>query len=200
MTGLLIFSTLLAGADAQAASLFGGRVAESPQLYFHAGYPSTELGFHLPIGDRFELTPWARFRFAWGTTVGSLWTGPGLDMRAHIFGADQLSGALVFTFGAEFLLNGGFFGAQISLGHPGMMLSYGITDELDLDFGLRVQPYLLVGDFVDFSISVPAFFGVSFEVDDKVELGFRGHGGPWIDEDGVINADVGALFFVGFDL
>jgi hypothetical protein len=199
----LWLSALLLG-EAEAGSLFGGRVAESNQVYFHVGYPTTEVGFHLPVGDRFEVTPWARFRYGWGTFVGGLWTGPGIDLRAQVYSKDELSVALLFSFGSEFLLNGGYFGAQLSLGHPGAMVSWGLTDELDLDFGLRVQPWLLVGDFINPSLSIPAFFGVTFELGDGIELGFRAHGGPWFDlddpDDLDVDADVGALFFMGFAL
>lgn len=190
---LLLASAMIDTPTAQAGgdNILGGRVVTRTQLYATAGFPDVEFGVHLPFG-KFEVTPNFRFAFAdsgfgyggYGFGLGALSAQPGVAARWQLLDKDNWKGSMTFSF--PIILSFGSYygygsgvGVGIGLFHPGFMVTYGVSDLLDLDFGAELTDDIRIADgAVWFSGGVPVKFGAEFHIAKDIQLAARFEGGP----------------------
>ncbi|MCB9663642.1 MAG: hypothetical protein H6732_06000 [Alphaproteobacteria bacterium] len=181
--GVVVLGSLLwAGGEALAApNNFAGGRAGGRQAYVTAGFADVEGGVFLPVGP-VELKP--RFRFGFNPLGrGGLALVPevGLDVRWQLIDGGDFSGSLVLGVDVPISIAPATGGVAVGfgLGNPGFLMTYRIENVVDLDFGVLVEPTLVVsGGAVGVQIDLPLIFGVEFEVTKGIVLGVRAEGGP----------------------
>lgn len=172
-------------------NMLGGRVVTHNQLVGTFGYPDLEVGVHLPLFHKFDLTPTFRFAYGQALSPGVPSLAVGVQARWQLLEAGDLTGSLVasqpFTVGLPpFGYASGFgglgYGVSFGLGllHPGFMMTYVIADKVDLDFGLQFNDDLVFGGgTVTFVGSVPVIAGAEANITKDLRVGGRMEGGPY---------------------
>lgn len=182
--GALALGGLLVAEDAQAAPInfFGGRVG-GRQAYVSAGFADVEGGLYLPVGP-LELKPRFRLGFNPLSVAGfAITPEAGLDVRWQLIDAGNFTGSLVFGVDLPISIapGSGAVSVGVGLGQPGLLMTYRIEDVVDLDFGVIVEPVLVLNaGFVGLVLNLPLVVGAEFEVAKDIALGVRVEGGPSI--------------------
>lgn len=197
-------------AAAEPANVLGGRVGARAG-YVTAGFPDVEGGLVLPLSKKVDLTP--RVRFAYYLPVAgpfdfgpvTLALEPGVRLRVQLLQAGDLQGALTANVDVGFGLTPGYPDPTFTIGlvEPGWAMTWRVADVVDLDFGIAIEPTLVIplDGWVTAVVALPLSFGGEFEVADRIAVLARFEGGPafvtaggGVGYDFVVRGVVGASF------
>ncbi|MCA9489662.1 MAG: hypothetical protein KC621_07050 [Myxococcales bacterium] len=183
LAGLAVSSTPAVAGN----NLFGGQIVEQSVGYVGAGYPDLEVGIHLPISARLEVTPNVRFSYVeWrGLPEGrDVTLSPGVDARLQAIDSGDLHGSL--TLSVPFHLH--FVGTNlgpvgVGLLYPGFIMDHSIGERWAIDFGLRVESDFFMELFGGYPLFVrlPVLVGVDVAASDVLQLALKVEGGPTYD-------------------
>lgn len=170
-------------------NVLGGRVGGRAG-YVTAGFPDVEGGIVLPLSPKVDLTPRLRFGyylaaagpfdFSFGYVTLSV--EPGARLRVQLLDAGDLRGALTASVDVGFAFTPTFPDPTFTVGlvDPGWMMTWRVADVVDLDFGIAVEPTLIVplNGGLYAVVALPLSFGGEFSVADRIALLARFEGGP----------------------
>ena len=168
----LSFGTPASAAD---STMWGGETASEGGFHFEAGFPSLGFGYRIPVSDKFELMPNARFHYMRWLAV-NLGASVGVEGRLQLLDGDKLNGALTFSLPLQLIFGDGAIFA-VGLLYPGYMLDYAVSDTMSMVFGLRIEDDLFIGGGALFFATIPLIVGFEAEVE-GLKLGFKIEGGP----------------------
>lgn len=172
-----LLAVLLGSTSADAAdNLWGGQAANRHQLYIDLGYPNSTVGARLRVADPLAVIVEAKLTYALGANTGRILVSPAAGLRAQVFQKDKLYGAVHLLVPIHVPINtNSQFG--VGIGHLAFQMSYAATMSFDLDFGVRVEPDLWLGDTSNVWVGAPAFVGVESDMG-PVQLGGKIEAGP----------------------
>ena len=163
-------------------NVLGGRLVERKTGYASVGFADVELGWRVPIRNRIEIGGRLRFHYpagAFSSSPSPIVTAAALDLRLQLLKGRYLSGSLVASLPLQVGWGTGA-AAGIGLLHPGFLVTYAILDVVDFDLGIQFQPdlWFLQNPNPIFVAALPIVIGLSGDISERVNLGFRFEAGP----------------------
>lgn len=208
LIGLVGLGCLGAGSNAFAGNMTGARLLPQygQSVRVMMGFPDVEVAYHMPWDQKFELIPRAQLSYGRGLDTRFRFLTAGVDARVSLprptWGGKwrkKIHWAILLRL-SMLWETAPSRQTAVGLGCPGIVVSYVVSEKLDINVGARLLDYLfLTGD-----VGVETTLSVSLGAEYMFSKTWRGiflfDAGPALGVDNRVKASVRAVFGIGYNL